>query len=559
MLIVFCAVPAFCLYRPDMRYSGAGEVIPVGSRIYDLFDSLFILCGHTSPSTSRPWTVAEARSELSKIDQSFISSYALRLYDEISEAISEGNVFGISVDSSLNPEVYVHTNEDFCLEEDWNYGYVDRSPLAYVGLNAWHKGFGFHMELSYGQSKAGSSDTLISLRSYVEDVLGKQFSGAGSAEDEHGYYGDFGDIRVTSRSYVYGSGFVFNGTGPTDLEMPREAFLAYAWDGVSVGIYRGRKVWGRSKLGNFVYDAHVERYNYISLKTFNRKFSFDFTVMAPEAYLNGTSDTRDYGPVRRFFLSHRLEYQVRDNIKFTFSENVMYLATYFTDFQFMNPAFLYHNNINSGQFNALAHVEFEFAPFPGIQIYAQLGVDQGSVPFFEDSSKEDLAAGLTIGSQYVFLAFDGLMDLNLEAVYVTPAMYRRAAPDFIIATESRISENYLAIPTFTYIGFKYGGDTLGFRLDAGFRKDSVSLYAAQSVIFKGEFGLYDKYRPGMFTKDFLTGDVSVISITDIGAGYSFSAFGLFDCRAFADVCLISAGNAFDLQIALGLKTNYGTR
>ena len=559
MLIVFCAAPAFSLYRPDMRYSGAGEVIPVGSRIYDLFDSLFILCGRTSPSSSRPWTVAEARSELSKIDRSSIGGYAGRLYDEISEAVSETGAYGISVDFSLNPEVYIHTNGDFCLEQDWNFGYVDRSPLAYVGIDARHKGFGFHMELSYGQSRAGSGDTMVSLRSYVEDVLGKQFCGVGAAEDEHGYSGDFGDIRVTSESAVYGSGFVFNGTGPTDLEMPREAFLTYAWDGVSVGIYRGRKVWGRSKLGNFVYDAHVERYNYISLKTFNLKFSFDFTVMAPEVYLNGTSDTRDYGPVRRFFLSHRLEYQTRDNIKFAFSENVMYLATYFTDFQFMNPAFLYHNNINSGQFNALAHVEFEYAPCAGVQVYAQLGVDQGSVPFFEDSSTEDLAAGLTIGAQYMFAAFDGLMDLNLEAVYVTPAMYRRDAPDFIIAAESRISEGYQAIPTFTYIGFKYGGDTLGFRLDAGFRKDSVSLYAAQSVIFKGEFGLYDKYRPGMFTKDFLTGDVSVISITDIGAGYSFSAFGLFDCRAFADVCLISAGNAFDLQIALGLKTNYGTR
>ncbi|MBQ5365764.1 MAG: hypothetical protein IIU49_06820, partial [Spirochaetales bacterium] len=136
MLIVFCAAPAFCLYRPDMRYSGAGEVIPVGSRIYNLFDSLFILCGRTSPSSSRPWTVAEARSELSKIDRSSIGGYAGRLYDEISEAVSETGAYGISFDFSLNPEVYIHTNGDFCLEQDWNFGYVDRSPLAYVGIDA---------------------------------------------------------------------------------------------------------------------------------------------------------------------------------------------------------------------------------------------------------------------------------------------------------------------------------------------------------------------------------------------------------------------------------------
>ena len=120
LIILFLAagvLPVFSLYQADIRYSGAGEVIPVGSRVYDLFDDLFLLCGHTTPSTSRPWTVSEARSELSKINISALSSHARKLYDEISAIICADKDHDLFVEFSLSPEVYVHSNSDFCLEE----------------------------------------------------------------------------------------------------------------------------------------------------------------------------------------------------------------------------------------------------------------------------------------------------------------------------------------------------------------------------------------------------------------------------------------------------------
>ena len=123
LIILFLAagvLPVFSLYQPDIRYSGAGEVIPVGSRVYDLFDDLFLLCGHTTPSTSRPWTVSEAISEFSKINTSDLSSQARKLYDEISAIIFADKDHGLFVEFSLSPEVYVHSNSDFCLEEYWN-------------------------------------------------------------------------------------------------------------------------------------------------------------------------------------------------------------------------------------------------------------------------------------------------------------------------------------------------------------------------------------------------------------------------------------------------------
>ena len=562
LIILFLAagvLPVFSLYQPDTRYSGAGEVIPVGSRVYDLFDDLFLLCGHTSPSSSRPWTVSEARSELSKINTSALSSLARNLYDEISDIISADKDHDLFVEFSVSPEVYVHSNSDFCLEEYWNYGYTERNPMAYVGINAFQKGFYFHLELTYGLSRAGSGDTIVSLRDYVENSLGKTYEGVGDAENEFGYSGDLGDVRVSSSSEVYSPTFVFNGAGPVDLETPRAAYLTYAWDGFSIGFYRGRKVWGRSRIGNFIYDEHVERYHYISAKAFNSAFAFDFTIMAPEAYLGGNNDTRDYGPSRRFFLSHRLEVQIMDNMKFAISENVMYLATHFADLQYMNPATFFHNNVNSGQFNALAHIEFEYAPCPGLQLYSQIAVDQGSVPFFESSSDEDLAAGFTIGAEYLFGAGEALVDLNLEAVYATPALYRRDAPDFIIATGSRISDNYLSIPNFTYMGFKYGGDTLGFRLDAEYKKGGLQVYANQTVILNGSFTKYDRYTPGMFSDVLLSGEITPVSVSDAGVRYSFDLPRKIDCTLYADACLIYYDSNMDIQLSCGAKVSYRKR
>ncbi len=562
LLLTIFVGSVFSLYQPDMKYSGEGEVIPVGSELYEKFDDLFLLEGHTSPSTARPWTVGEARVELSKIDSSKLSGMALKIYQEISEAIAEEKDYAVFLDIAINPEIYVHTNKDFDLEDDWNYGYVKRNPLLYAGVNAYHNSFAMHVELTYGISRFGDGDTLESLQNYIVNDLGKTYQGVGTVADEYWYSDELKDVEVVSKSAVYGSSFSFNGIGPSEFDTPRNAYLTYSRNGLSFGAYRAQKVWGRSRIGNFIYDDHVDKYHYVSAKVFNKRFAFDFSIMFPEASLGAKSWNKDYGDRRRFFLSHRFDIQIRDNMKFTLSENVMYLATSFGDFQYMNPATIYHNNINSGMFNALAHIEFEYAPCRGLQLYTQLGVDQGSVPFFEDSSTEDLSAGLTIGAEYAFEALDGLFDLNLEAVYATPALYRRAgSPDFIITTSSAIDipGGYQGVPLFTYIGFKYGGDTLAFRFDSEYKRDALRIYANETLLFKGEFTMYDKYTSAMFVDTFLSGDVSMSSITDAGVEYSFSLFKLINCKAFLDACLIYKADMFDVQISCGLKSSYSGR
>ena len=135
LLLAVFVLPLFAFYPSDSALSGDGEVIFVGSGIYDAFDDLFLLLGMPRPSSSRPWTVAEAKYELSKINGDDLTGYERQLYDNTSERIL-GDETGIAVDVSLSPEIYLRTNENTTLEEQWNYGYTRRYPILYLGVNA---------------------------------------------------------------------------------------------------------------------------------------------------------------------------------------------------------------------------------------------------------------------------------------------------------------------------------------------------------------------------------------------------------------------------------------
>ena len=556
LLLAVFVLPLFAFYPSDSALSGDGEVIFVGSGIYDAFDDLFLLLGMPRPSSSRPWTVAEAKYELSRIDGESLTGYERQLFDYISERIF-GDETGIAVDLSFSPEIYLHTNDNTVLEEQWNYGYTRRNPILYLGVNAWNGGFAFHTELTAGNGRAGSKDTFETLGEMVASQ-GRVFEGVGDVKNEYGISGDnLENIKVVKESAIYSPFFAFNGLGTTDNEIPRIATLTFAGDSFSFGIYRAQKVWGNNRIGNFIFDDHVGRYTYITYKNFNSKFSFESTIMFPEAYLGGNNETVDYGTKRRLFLAHRFDIPMGESMKLTVSENVMYLASYFFDFQYLNPATIYHNNINSSQFNAIAHVEYEYAPLPGLAIYAQLAIDQGTVPFFE-KTKEDQAIGISLGSEYAFALSKGICDVNLEVLYATPALYRRDAPDFVITDSSQISGGYLSIPSFTYIGLKYGGDTFAVRLDGEYKAIDTKFYGSETLLLKGGFDLYQKYSPASFVGEFLSGEPKLSSITEFGAEKSFVLLKA-DCSAFANISLIYDNSEFDCQVAIGLKASLSSR
>ena len=517
-----------------------GEVIPFGSSFYDDIDTLFVLNGQTIPSASRPWTIAEAVNELSKIDPFSLNGTTRNLYDKLLSYVVRDYKASISLTADISPEIYAHTNQDFNTDDWWVYNYEKRNQFAILTLNAATGGFHAHTELNFGLGRAASDDTFATF----EDNL------------------DSFPVDMTTRKYVVSSKvyspyfrFNFPKSGETDVTTPTIGWLTYAWKNGSVGFYRSKKEWGKTSIGNYIYDSHISAYNYLSAKFFNQVFSFDYTVMFPSSYLGGSA--RSYQvEYKCMFLSHRLQVQILKNLNLAMSENVMYWLKDGLEPLFVNPAVFFHNNIQDNMFNALAHVELEYVPIKGLRIYSQLGVDQGSIPFFEQVGSEDLAAGITLGAEYLFPLYGGIAGVNLEGAFVTPSMYRRGGqyPDFIIADVSTVNmpTDYYTLPFVTAMGFPYSGDTLAVNVGCDFKKNALKCSLSSLFMWKGEQTVV-KPKAGKSGLE-LTGDVTFSVATTATAEYDFILFNRLPSKLMASLSgVYNQSRGFDVQVSLGVS------
>ena len=517
-----------------------GEVIPFGSSFYDDVDMLFVLNGQTIPSASRPWTIAEAENELSKIDPSSLSGITRSLYDKALSFIRRDYKASIGLTVDLSPEIYAHTNQDFNTDDWWVYNYEKRNQFAILSMNAATGGFHAHTELNFGLGRAASNDILATFENNLDSF----------------------PVDMTKRKYVvsseiYSPKFRFNlpKSGEEEVTTPTIGWLTYAWENGSVGFYKSKKEWGKTSIGNYIYDSHISAYSYLSAKFFSQIFSFDYTMMFPSSYLGGSARAYQV-EYQCMFLSHRLQIQILKNLNLAMSENVMYWLKDGLEPLFINPAVFFHSNIQDNLFNALAHVELEYVPVKGLRIYSQLGVDQGSMPFFEQPGTEDLAAGLTVGAEYLFPLCGGIADVNLEGAFVTPSMYRRGSlnPDFIIADVSTVNrpDDYYTLPFVTAMGFPYSGDTLAVRLGCDFKKNALKCSLSSLLMWKGEQTVV-KPKGGK-TGFELTGDVTFSIATTAAAEYDFILLNRLPSKLIATLSgVYNQSRGFDIQASLGVS------
>lgn len=96
-------------------------------------DALFIMAGKGVPSTSRPWTVAQARKELLLINPSELfpeeaaqekatqeeltkektTQELLQLYNELYAYLFTEDKNTLSLTATISPEAYLHTNTEY--------------------------------------------------------------------------------------------------------------------------------------------------------------------------------------------------------------------------------------------------------------------------------------------------------------------------------------------------------------------------------------------------------------------------------------------------------------
>ncbi|MCQ2411838.1 MAG: hypothetical protein MJ057_02680 [Sphaerochaetaceae bacterium] len=458
LLVFFALVSISTVFAAD---SVNAIIYPLESSIYDNMDALYSLCGMVKPSTNRPWSDAQARRILSRVDAVSLSRVALSLYDEILKSLDEGlrwkfsDDFQLSAGINFGLDLYAHSNPDqFNTETDWERSYHERQSLMKV-----------YFEFTSGDYFYTTSDIHYKWsRADYNDHYGKYIGSNKLSKD--GYVGSYKPDDTSyyvDRSYWFtqrlGTNF-FTNTMNFSFIWPKRAVFSLGGDRWNFSINRDVLSMGNANFGNLLVDSH-DFSDFARLTMFGDYFNYDLVLM----FLNTlVSDNEQHATTEgRMFMIHTLQFRAWDRISFTASENVMYKYENF-DPLYLNPAFIYHNLNNRAMFNALAYLEVNASVLPGLEVYAQYAMDQARAPHEGDNQSD--ASGIVAGVQYTNALGNGVLTSYAEFASTTPLLYRRDIVDFIRVnrywSHSALDGSFGGghVPFFDYIGFPYGGDCL---------------------------------------------------------------------------------------------------
>ncbi|MDR2110643.1 MAG: hypothetical protein LBP32_04985 [Spirochaetaceae bacterium] len=465
-----CFYGLICLILALSRgaYPQTQEIIPLSSEIYREMDALYLLRGLGSPSSSRPWTAAEALAALERVDAAGPRLGEQALHDHIAAEISRlprlalGDSVHLDANFETAFEVYAHTNDrDYVTEPDWLYGYEERKPLFLLSAEmAAGKWFYVFTDLRYGRNRFLEGD----IRRDETALPG----GMGALIPPQDTFQ--GGLLFPVWSWAYSRPVLTNvipRTWDFDFQWPKRAVFAVGGNHWTLNLSRDKIRWGSGHTGNFIIDDHTDYQDFARFSVFTERFKYEwlnvFFISYP--YNSGLIDSGGLmEETFRILMAHRLEFRILKSLSFSISENIMYQDRNL-NFRYFNPAFIYHNLWDRSRFNAIAQGELEFTFAPGFKVYGQFVIDQLRAPD-EDAGQSD-AYGVLAGFEHARTLGKGVLTISLEGAYTTPLLYRRDKVDFLMITKN---ETLGAWESFyvDYIGYPYGGDAAVLQLDAAY-------------------------------------------------------------------------------------------
>ncbi len=476
------------------------EMIPLSSAVYADMDTLYLFQGIGSPSNSRPWSKTEANLILSRIGRERLPVVMQTMYDRVAAAIEPGlqfpfdEDFRFGADAVVNIESYYHSNAGYDLESDWVHGFEERRPLLKLALDFTLLDFLYvYCDIQYGRNRVNHLDQLSPFPAIgVGAVIGpRDDSLSQSQEDiqkdilERGWY--------VTHSEIFSQLFltnVFEYAYDFDFQWPKRAVASVGGSHWNFSIARDKINWGNGHSGDFVIDDHVDYHEYARFVAFSKRFKYEWLNVFFE-----TNPSPEEAPDTKFrvFMAHRLEYRLLDWITLAVSENVMYQNTVF-DFRYLNPAFVYHNFNNRSMLNAIAHVELDFAFVEGLNVYAQYVMDQARAPY--EAAVQADAMGFLAGAEYTTVVGPGVLEMSLEHVLTSPALYRRDGIDFLMFRKyfnHSATERLGYVVDLDFLGYPYGGDAQVLQWDVSYR--IVDLGTVALRVFGMRHGEMDMFEP----------------------------------------------------------------
>ena len=434
-------------------------IYPLESSIYDDMDALYSICGLARPSTNRPWSDAEARSILDRVDAAGLTGVASKLYDRILSVLDEGlrwkfgDDFQMNVGMDFGLEMYAHSNtEDFTTEDDWVRGYQDRRSLMRARFEFTASDYFYTAsDIHYKWSRADYNDT-----------FGNQIADGHTSND--GYIASYridDTAYYIKKSYAFSQGFFtsfFTNTMNFSFIWPKQAIFSLGGDTWNLSVNRDRLSLGNARFANLLVDDHHFS-DYARLSVFGKYFKYDWVLM----FLNTivTDNEQNAAAEGRVFMIHTLQFRILDIASLTISENVMYKYST-AELLYANPSFIFHNLNNRSMFNALAYAEVNVTPLPGLELRFQFALDQARAPHEGDSQSD--SSGFVAGIEYTCVLGNGYLTSYAEYAQTTPLLYRRDKIDFVRVnrywSHGALDDSFWGghVPFFDYIGFPYGGD-----------------------------------------------------------------------------------------------------
>ena len=489
--MIFASFSAFS--ADELNYE---KIYAIDDEIVSDMKDLYILSGYSLPSTTGPYSGSEMKMALSRLNYDALSEAGKRLYDRIDMILTsdaESAVF--TGDVTVSPELYMHSNksEYFQSWDNWSEDWADTEPLLSLVAEQ-HIGSSFY---GFFDFSVGTTKTKFP---YSESAFGDSIAET--------------NIPIDIMHNL-------------DFNFPYRAFVAAGGGHWSLQVGRERYSWGPGQTGNFVLGDHIKYHNSARITAFDDNFKYTFLVLSfvhPQNYYYENTNTdepeksqpsEDTGDATKrelhqtgswfgqseylngisAFIAHRLEWRFFDNkFGFALTEGVMYMSKdNRIDLIALSPAHLFHNSYTRSLTNSILAFEFDYTPINGLNLYAQIVVDEMILPGEPIPGKEGAlpaeptAMGYMLGATYVMPLFDGILSLNLEGAYTDPYLYLRDGDqqagesgrvqspgnwgiNFVVPTREMISNGGTQFYDEQFLGYKYGGDAIVAELSASFRK-----------------------------------------------------------------------------------------
>ena len=419
------------------------KTYPLRSPEYEAVRTLYIEQGIALPFSSGPFSEAELRHALGRLDVSALSSAGRVTFDWVRDRLGrdpdyseESGRFQFSVDPEISLESYVHTDGDNPL---WEYRWEERLPPLRLPFEAWATPHAYAMfDLAFYKN--------------IPDFSLYPTYNSGS---QYGYSGD-GKFAFSTEEEDPWSNLPTN-LNTLDTQFPHRAFLSVGGDRWNAQIGRDIVDWGNGRTGNLYISDNADWHDSLQFSTFWDRFKFSWLWVSLDGKivnnereyqtyslgwdtdLDGAADTSvdpedgspqvfayDPDEEHKNLIAQRFELRLWDRLGLAYTEGIIF-GRERVELRHLNPLYHYHNLYTNTQNVGNAHrsFEFDFALTPGLNLYGIVSPDQWSSPLEPgtDVTEEPNAVAYLAGLDYRRPIHTGHLHATLEGVYATPWMY----------------------------------------------------------------------------------------------------------------------------------------